>query len=99
MTMEPAQNGPSDRGRTTHTVDGSMITAVIETVAARTDRRPEELPELNAVVDPDCLDELFKPRHNGRPRRGGVLAFPYAGYRVRITGPRKLSVEPMEYDD
>lgn len=93
--MVPPPDNSSDAGRVRRTIEDGTISEVIRTVAVRADRRPEELPSLNEVVDPDCLDEIFQPKPDGTPRHGGEVVFPYAGYQVRIIGHREIEVRQL----
>ena len=54
--------------------------AVIEAVAAATDRDPTELPPLQRTVDVDALDALLDGRTDSSIR----LSFEYAGVRVSV---------------
>lgn len=77
--------------------DDSLVRTVLRTVAAHTNKQPEELPPLNDVVDPDALAALFGPRPNGSPRPGpGRVSFDYAGFRVTVTSNREVDVDPIE---
>ena len=53
-------------------------TAVVEAVAEVTNDRPEDLPPLYDVVDPDALDGII-----GRGT-DGVVAFRYVGCLVNV---------------
>ncbi|OLZ39629.1 hypothetical protein A6E15_00910 [Natrinema saccharevitans] len=46
------------------------------------------------AVDPAALDELFRPRHDGRPRTGGALSFVVNGYHVTVSGDGEILIEP-----
>jgi hypothetical protein len=58
-------------------------TAVIEAVAAVSDRDATDLPPLYESIDPDALNMLFDPvdDHSDRPL---AVSFTYFGYRVRV---------------
>lgn len=73
--------------------DRSLSTAVIEAVSERAGEAPSGLPPLYETVDPDALDCLFEPVSTGIPRQGGVVEFPYAGYRVRISSDGGIDIE------
>ncbi|QLG51198.1 HalOD1 output domain-containing protein [Natrinema halophilum] len=45
-------------------------------------------------VDPDALDKLFRPRHDGTPRSGATLSFHVNGYHVRVSGTGEIVIEP-----
>ncbi len=46
------------------------------------------------AVDPDALDGLFRPRHDGSPRSGGALSFVANGHRVTVRGDGEILIEP-----
>ncbi len=48
------------------------------------------------AVDPDALDALFRPRHDGTPRTGGLLSFPVDGYYVTVDSSGEILIEPPE---
>ncbi|WP_306053722.1 HalOD1 output domain-containing protein [Natronococcus wangiae] len=45
-------------------------------------------------VDPTALDRLFRPRHDGAPRTGGMLSFVVDGYYVTVYADGEVVVEP-----
>ncbi len=45
-------------------------------------------------IDPDALDSLFRPRHDGTPRTGGTLSFPIDGYLVTVESTGEILIEP-----
>lgn len=46
------------------------------------------------TVDPDALDTLFRPRHDGSPRAGGTLSFVVEGHHVTVHGDGEIVIEP-----
>ncbi|WP_265108891.1 HalOD1 output domain-containing protein [Halosolutus halophilus] len=50
------------------------------------------------AVDPDALDALFRPRHDGRPRTGGRLSFVVDDHYVTVTSDGEILIEPPESD-
>ena len=46
------------------------------------------------AVDPDALDRLFRPRHDGRSRRGGTLSFRVRDHYVTVRGDGEILIEP-----
>ncbi|WP_254531812.1 HalOD1 output domain-containing protein [Natrinema gelatinilyticum] len=46
------------------------------------------------TVDPEALDNLFRPRYDGRPRTGGTLSFYVDGHHVRVSGTGEILIEP-----
>lgn len=91
---EPSREGTVTR----HTFGGSIraSVAVVEAVATATDYDPYDVPPLYEVVDPDALDELFSPKHDGTPRRSGRIVFRLAGCDVTVTGRGEIVVRQRE---
>lgn len=46
------------------------------------------------AVDPDALDRLFRPRHDGRARHGSSLSFTVRDHYVTITSDGEIVIEP-----
>ncbi len=46
------------------------------------------------AVDPDALDTLFRPRHDGSPRSGGTLSFVVADHYVTVDSSGEILIEP-----
>lgn len=77
--------------------DESVSTAIVEAVAAASGRSvvrggsgEDALDPLYETLDPDALDALFATDD----RAGTVesLTFEYCGFRVTVTGARRLTV-------
>lgn len=62
----------------------SLSFAVVEAVATCEDVSEGNLPPLADVINPEALDELFEPRADGSPRRGGMVRFEYCGHTVVV---------------
>ena len=45
-------------------------------------------------VDPEALDLLFRPRHDGTPRVGGHLTFLVYDHQVTVYGSGDIAIEP-----
>jgi len=58
--------------------------AVVETVAAVTNRRPEDLEPLYQTVDPDALDSLLRRDTAGSGDGEVSVSFAYAGQTVTV---------------
>ena len=76
-------------------IDGgrSVSTVVVEAVAESMGVSPLELdPPLHRVVDPDALDDLFRPSRAATesPR----VSFTYAGHEVTVHGRGDVEVRP-----
>ncbi|WP_435155217.1 DUF7504 family protein [Haladaptatus sp. DFWS20] len=90
---------PGDRGvhRVQHDLSGpqSLSTTVTVAVADVAGVEPAEIPEqLYDVIDPEALDKLFKPRDDGKQRRGGRLSFSLYGHHVTVRGDGSITVQP-----
>lgn len=46
------------------------------------------------AVDPDALDRLFRPQHDGTPRTGGTLSFTVDEYYVTVYADGEIVIEP-----
>ena len=49
---------------------------------------------LHDGVDLDALDALFRPRHDGTPRMGGMLSFFVHDYTVTVHSDGEILIEP-----
>lgn len=67
----------------------SIAVAVVELVAAETERDPLELPPLGDVVDPEALDRLFS---EGATTEAGAQ-FQFAGCHVSVSADGVVTVE------
>lgn len=68
-------------------------TAVIEAVAATTDRDPTGMTPLYDHVDPDALNALITPRTNSTTNAIAV-SFIYDGVEIRIDSSGWVEVQP-----
>ncbi|WP_049921937.1 HalOD1 output domain-containing protein [Halopiger djelfimassiliensis] len=91
------QSRPPSLYRAYHDPDGpaTLSTTVIHALADCmgvdvTDGRIS----LYDAVDPDALDDLFRPRHDGSPRTGGTLTFVVDDHRVTVTSDGEILIEP-----
>lgn len=82
--------------RTVHDWDGRepLSDTVIRAISEAAGLDPTELsPPLIESVDPDALDALFRPRHDGSPRRStGRVAFTTGGHEVVVHGDGRVVV-------
>ncbi|GAA0241658.1 HalOD1 output domain-containing protein [Haladaptatus pallidirubidus] len=46
-------------------------------------------------INPDALDELFKPQYNGIPRSNGHLTFIVHDYVVMISADGRIEITPV----
>lgn len=75
--------------------DELVSMAVVRAVSTVRDCEPCALTPLATVIDPDALDSLFGPQHNGLPRNGGRLSFIYSNCRVTINHNEYIHIEPV----
>lgn len=61
----------------------STCTAIVEAVAAVSDRDPAKLPPLYESIDPDALNTLLGPAGD-RSDQPLAVSFAYFGYSVRV---------------
>lgn len=50
--------------------------------------------QLDSVVDPDALDDIFQSTMDGTPRTGGSVSFAINGYAVRVWSDGSIVVTP-----
>lgn len=68
--------------------DEAPSEGVVESIADLEGRDPTALDQrLFNVVDPDALDILF------RARPGGLVTFPFLGYRVCVHGDGRIVID------
>ena len=75
------------------TSDIELSVTVVHAVLEVTGKEPTDV-NLNAVVQPDALNRIFSPKHDGTPREGGRIEFELAGCQVTITGDGEVRVDP-----
>jgi hypothetical protein len=51
---------------------------------------------LNDHVDPDALDQLFKPKDDGTPRMNGHLTFTVWGNQVTVYSDGQIAIVPPQ---
>ncbi|MFH5800532.1 HalOD1 output domain-containing protein [Haladaptatus sp. CMAA 1911] len=68
-----------------------VIDAVVETMGTDT----AEITPLYDYIDPDALNDLFKPSENGRCRRGGRVEFRMESHVIRISSDGDIEVRPV----
>ena len=93
----PLQSRSPTLYRATHDPNGpaTLSTTVIHAVAdcLGTDVTDSRI-SLYDAVDPDALDSLFRPRHDGRPRSGGTLSFSVRDHYVTVSSDGEILIEP-----
>lgn len=71
----------------------SPTAAVVESVAALTNRKPETLPPLAERIDPDALDTLLG---QSTAASGCQIRFRYHGYHVEVNGNDEVRLTPLD---
>jgi len=75
----------------------SVVSAVVEAVAAVKEEDPLELTQLNSVVDPEALDALFNDTRTNS--REGVVKFVFEGFQVALDFSEELiRLQPASED-
>jgi hypothetical protein len=75
------------------TSDIELSVTVVHAVLEVTGKEPTDV-DLNAVVQPDALNRVFSPKHDGEPREGGRIEFDLGGCHVTVTGDGEVRVDP-----
>ncbi|WP_368411922.1 HalOD1 output domain-containing protein [Haladaptatus halobius] len=70
-----------------------MSTSIVREIARREGKPAEELASLYEAVDPEALEAIFAPRHNGQPRANGRVIFTYCGYEVTVTSDGTIDLK------
>lgn len=98
----PEQDDPAGEstGWIRHEWDRSELpsTAVIDAVAAATNRDPTTMSQLYDYVDPDALDSLMTPQNDGSTNPVTV-SFMYDGVAVRVDSRGWVAVQVGRLDD
>lgn len=47
-------------------------------------------------VEPDALDQLFKPTKDGHPRMNGMLTFTVWGYQATVYSDGQIAIRPPQ---
>lgn len=68
---------------------GSKIVLALERI---TDTDVHDLDRLHETVDPEALDDLFRPQPDGSPRDTGLVSFTYAGYVVTVNATGRIEI-------
>jgi|AntRauTorcE11898_2_1112593.scaffolds.fasta_scaffold04574_6 hypothetical protein len=71
-------------------------TAVIETVAIASNRKPTGIEPLYEVIDPDALDALVRSSGAESGDDGTAVTFEFAGQCVTVRGGGAVMVRPVE---
>ncbi|AEH36625.1 HalOD1 output domain-containing protein [Halopiger xanaduensis] len=96
-TSPASSNRPPAVYRAVHEFDGpaTLTTTVIHALADCMGVDPTDgRISLYDSVDPDALDRLFRPRHDGTPRSSGQLSFVVDDHRVTVHADGEILIEP-----
>lgn len=63
--------------------------------SSRTEQR-QVLEPLNAAIDPEALDSVFKHTDSRPAQPRSSVTFTYHGHEVTVTGQGRISVEPLD---
>jgi hypothetical protein len=88
----------SETYRTVHNWkdEDSLSTTVIRTIEAVVGVQSTELPPLYDVVDPDALDQLFRPADTEQQRTPDRLTVHYAGFHATIHADGEIIFHPTK---
>lgn len=75
------------------TSDIELSVTVVHAVLEATGKNPTDV-NLNDVIQPDALNRIFSPKHDGTPRAGGTIEFEFADCHVTIDGDGEVRVDP-----
>lgn len=83
--------------RAVHDPDGpaTLSTTVIHALADSMGVDPTAgRISLYDAVDPDALDAIFRPQHDGTPRTGGHLSFVVSDHQVTVKSDGEVLITP-----
>jgi len=89
---------PADRVHVVNyyeTSDIELSVTVVHAVLEVTGKDPTDV-NLNDVIQPDALNRIFSPKHDGTPRDGGRVEFDFAGCHVTVCGDGEVRVAPNQ---
>ncbi|MDL5361670.1 HalOD1 output domain-containing protein [Halalkalicoccus sp. NIPERK01] len=84
--------------RTTHDFDGrrALSTTVIEAIEEVGDVDGPSSRVLADVIDPDCLDGLFRPVRHRTDRDDGVVQFPLDAHRITVYATGEIELRRID---
>lgn len=95
--LAAAEDGPRVY-RTTHDFEGrrALSTTVIEAIEEAVDVEGPSSRVLADVIDPDCLDGLFRPVNHRTERTNGVVRFPLKEHRITVYATGEIELRRIE---
>ncbi|MCL7417598.1 MAG: hypothetical protein M8354_07135 [Halalkalicoccus sp.] len=87
--------------RTTHDFESrrALSTTVIEAIEEAVDVEGPSSRVLADVIDPDCLDGLFRPVRHRTDRDNGVVQFPLEEHRITVYATGEVELRRIERED
>lgn len=84
--------------RTTHDFEGrrELSTTIIEAIEDTANVEGPSSRVLADVIDPDCLDGLFRPVYHRTDRDAGKVQFPLKGYRITVYATGEVELRPID---
>ncbi len=97
--LHPAATTPQPNAiyRAVHDPDGpaALSTTVIHALADSMGVDPTAgRISLYDAIDPDALDAIFRPRHDGTQRSGGQVSFVVADHLVIVSSDGEVLIKP-----
>ncbi|WP_162991640.1 HalOD1 output domain-containing protein [Halostella salina] len=74
--------------------NASLSVTLVAALAEVSDSDPTDMDPLDSYVDPDALDDLFRPHPGIRRANVGRLELAVAGYRVTVYPDGEIVVRP-----
>jgi hypothetical protein len=84
--------------RTTHDFESrrALSTTVIEAIEETADVDGPSSRVLADVIDPDCLDGLFRPVRHRTDRKHGKVQFPLDSYKITVYASGEIELRPID---
>ncbi|KYH27460.1 hypothetical protein HAPAU_01280 [Halalkalicoccus paucihalophilus] len=84
--------------QTTHDFESrrALSTTVIEAIEEAVDVEGPSSRVLADVIDPDCLDGLFRPVRHRTDRDNGVVQFPLEEHRITVYATGEIELRRIE---
>ncbi|WP_458190733.1 DUF7504 family protein [Haladaptatus sp. NG-WS-4] len=74
--------------------DYSMGAAIVQAMVEETEVDAADVPRsFYECIDPDALDDLFRPQMSGTPRVNGELSFSFVGHYITVRSDDHITIE------